>query len=190
VDDRGLLGDSSGGGGSAPAGLANAASVAITGGTIAGVTVSTSTLSSPTITGTVNGVTQAGQGLPVIVARGRATAQTAAVASVATVTVGAADASFEVSGNILITASTTHGIFLQVTYTDEGNTARTMNIPLGALGGTFSTNAANAAGAVPHAGAVVTIRAKAATAVTVLTSGTFTSVTYNVDAVIKQVATT
>jgi len=61
---------------------------------------------------------------------GRSTAQTAAVASVATLTVGGADATYLVSGNVLITTSSGELFSLQVDYTDEGNTSRTATIPL------------------------------------------------------------
>lgn len=169
-----------GGGTFGGAGTVIAGTASLTGGTIANVTTS----------GTLEGVTQAGQGLAVIVARGRSAAQTAAVASICTFTVGAADASFEVAANLLITASTTFQIFVSATYTDEGNTARTMNLSLIALGGAATTNAGNAAGAVPYASCPQMIRCKAGTVITLLTSGTFTTVTYNVEGVIKQVATT
>lgn len=141
----------------------NPANVGITGGTISGVT-----------------------GVPVIVASGRATAQTAAAANIINYTVGASDTSFLVASSLLITASTTFSIFVNVTYTDEGNTSRTMNMSLNQLGGTETSNAGNVAGAVPYSGGPVYIRAKAGTAITVQTSGTFTSVTYNVEARLVQ----
>jgi len=55
-----------------------------------------------------NSVATVGWGVPAIYGRGRSTAQTAAVASVATYTVGAADGSFFVSANILVTTATLH----------------------------------------------------------------------------------
>lgn len=139
--------------------------VAITGGTIAGVT-----------------------GVPVIVAQARATAQTAAKASLISYTVGAADTSYEVSGNVLVTASTTHTFVESVTYTDEGNTSRTLNLTFTLVsGGSPGTSIANANGAVPYMGLVQQIRAKAGTTITFQTTGTFTSVTYNVEGVLKQI---
>jgi hypothetical protein len=97
-----------------------------------------------------------------------------------------------VSGNVLVTTSTTHSFSIDVTYTDEGNTARTMILPIQQLGGTFATGGliTNALGTGPYESAVLHIRAKAATAITVRTSagGTYTTVTYNVDGAIKQIA--
>lgn len=128
-------------------------------------------------------------GIPVIRAYGRATAQAAANASVATFTVGAVDGSFDVSANVLVTTATTHSFAVNVAYTDEGNTARTT--PFGfCLAGSFSFTGtiANAAGAIAYVGLPYAIRAKAATAITITTTGTFTTVAYNVEGLIKQTA--
>lgn len=134
------------------------------------------------------GITAVGLGNPVIVANGRATAQAAANASISTFTVGAADGSFEVSANLNATVVTTLATTLTCTYTDESNTARTMILPIQQLSGSFI-----AAGAITGVGAwetpVMHIRAKAATAITILTSaGTFTGVTYTAEGIIKQTA--
>lgn len=136
---------------------------------------------------TVTVPTGTGNVLAVVVAQGRAAAQTAAVASVSTFTVGATDASFEVSANVLVTTSTNHNFTVTCTYTDEGNTARTLTLPFTLVAGSAIVNAvANANGAVPYMGIVQHIRAKAATAITVATTGTFTTVTYNVEGIIKK----
>ncbi|HXB11719.1 MAG TPA: hypothetical protein VNZ45_07020, partial [Bacteroidia bacterium] len=135
-----------------------------------------------------NNVATAGWGVPSIYGYGRSTAQTAAVASVATYTVGAADGSFIVSANVLVTTSTTHSFSVQMTYTDEGNTSRTVTFNVQQLGGTLVTSITNVTGASAYEGIPLHIRAKAATVITILTSGTFTSVTYNVEGVITQVA--
>lgn len=137
----------------------------------------------------LGGITSAGlTGVPVVVAVGRVTAQSAANASISTFTVGASDGSFEVSANMNVTASTTLITTLTCTYTDESNTARTMILPVTPLSGSFI-----AAGAITGAGAsvwetpVMHIRCKAATAITILTSvGTFSGVTYTAEGVIKQ----
>lgn len=120
---------------------------------------------------------------------GRSTAQTGAVATVKQITVGAADGSYVVSANVLVTASTTHAFTVTCTYTDEGNTSRTvtMNFSLVA-GGAFTTSIANANGAVPYMGMPLHIRCKAATTITIATTGTFTTVTYNVEGSIQQIA--
>lgn len=122
-----------------------------------------------------------------IVARGRSVAAAAAVPSVVAYTVGAADASFEVSANVLITTATAHSFNVTVAYTDEGNTARTATLNFSTVAGAISNAAiGNAGGAVPYLGVPIAIRCKASTSITVATSGTFTTVAYNVEATIAQ----
>ena len=135
-----------------------------------------------------NAVTTTGWGVPAIYATGRATAQTAAKASVATYTVGAADGSFIVSANVLVTTATTHNFTVTCAYTDEGNTARTLTFNFSSLAGVLATAIINTGGAVPYEGVPLHIRAKSGTAITVATTGTFTTVTYNVEASIIQVS--
>jgi hypothetical protein len=135
------------------------------------------------------GLTLAGSGLCAIVADTRSNAQTGAVASVATYTVGTSDHTFIVSANVLVTVATTHSFTVTCAYTDEGNTARTLTMAFLLVAGSAITNTiANAAGAVPYMGIPVQIRAKASTAITIATTGTFTTVTYNVEGLIVQVA--
>lgn len=135
--------------------------------------------------------TTAGYGVPAIVATARATAQVAVNASVATYT-PAADGTFEVSCNVNVTTSTTHSFSCDVTYTDENNNALTMILPMQQLAGSFVTGGliTNVTGTGPYESPVMHIRAKASTAITVRTSagGTYTTVTYNVGGVIKQIA--
>lgn len=133
-------------------------------------------------------VAAAGWGVPAIYAEARSTAQTAAVASVATYTVPATDGSFLVSANILVTTSSVHSFTATVAYTDEGNTSRTLTLQFSSLAGAFVTAIANAAGAVPYEGVPLHIRCKASTTITIATTGTFTSVTYNVEGMIAQIA--
>lgn len=119
----------------------------------------------------------------------RATVQTAANASVATYTVGAADSSFLVSANVLVTTSTLHSFTVTCTYTDEGNTSRVLTLQFSNLAGTFLTAIANAAGAVPYEGAPVCIRCKSGTTITIgSAAGTYTTVTYNIEGHIQQVS--
>jgi len=120
---------------------------------------------------------------------GRSVGATAAAASVATFTLGAADASFEVCANVLVTTATTHSFNVTVAYTDEGNTARTLTLNFSTLAGVISNAAiTNIGGAVPYEGTPLHIRCKASTAITVATVGTFTAVVYNCEANIKQIA--
>jgi len=118
----------------------------------------------------------------------RTLAQTAAVATVATRTVGASDASFEISANVLVTVSTTHNFTVTCSYTDEGGTARTITLNFSNLTGTIATTIVNTGGAIPYSGIPVQIRCQAASTITLATTGTFTSVTYNVEGVIKKLA--
>lgn len=142
-----------------------------------------------TTTATLTIPTGTGNAIPVVVAKGRSTAQTAAVASVSTFTVGAADGSFVVSANVLVTTSTTHNFTVTCAYTDEGNTARTLTLGFTQLSGaTLITAITNVTGAGPYESPVYHLRCKAATTITFATTGTFTTVTYNVEGIITQVA--
>ena len=136
----------------------------------------------------LGGVSSAGTfGVPVVVAVGRSTAQTGAVGSVSTVTVGGSDGTFEISANVNVTTSTTHNFTVDCTYTDEGNTARTLTLGFTQLSGaTFITAITNLTGAGPYESPVYHIRCKAGTAITFATVGVFTTVTYNAEGVIKQ----
>lgn len=134
-----------------------------------------------------NGIATAGWGVPAIYGSGRSTAQTAAVVSVATYTVGAADGSFEISANVLVTTATVHNFTVTCTYTDEGNTARTITLTFSNVGGTLLTAITNTGGTVPYEGVPLVIRAKASTAITIATTGTFTTVVYNVEGHIMQI---
>jgi len=112
-----------------------------------------------------------------------------AAATLVSVNVGPVDASFEVSANVLVTVSTTHSFGCQLQYTDEGNTVRTMFWDF-ATPSAYPSGAAaivNASGAVPYMGYTHYIRAKAGTTITIATVGTFTTVTYNAEAMIKQI---
>jgi hypothetical protein len=128
-------------------------------------------------------------GMPVIQAVGRATAQVAANANVVTYTVGAADGTFEASFDVLVTVATNHSFNVGLVYTDEGNTAR--NTAMGCQDtstGNYATAIVNTSGAIPWRGFVQQFRAKAGTTITLITQGTFTTVTYNVEGTIKQTA--
>lgn len=119
---------------------------------------------------------------PAIVAFGRFTAQTAAKATVATFT-PAADGTFEISGDITMTAFAAGAVRLQLNYNSEDNVGRALNVPL------WNANAwgITAGAADVWVGGPITIRAKAGVAIVLSTAGTFTTVTYNVDGLIKQV---
>lgn len=137
---------------------------------------------------TYNNIATTGWGVPAIYGTGRSTAQTAAVASVAAYTVGAADGSFEVSMNVLVTTSTLHSFNCELAYTDEGNTARVVTLQFSTIAGAFVTAITNAQGTVPYEGVPLHIRCKASTTITLRTqaAGTYTTVTYNAEGIIKQ----
>lgn len=118
---------------------------------------------------------------------GRVTGQTAANASIQTHTVGAADATFEVSANVLVTTSSAENFTVTVAYTDEGNTARTLTMPFSTLVGTMVAAINFANGTIPYAGSALHIRTKASTTITLATTGTFTGATYNVQSIIKRI---
>lgn len=117
---------------------------------------------------------------PQIVGSDRATGQTSAHA-LATYTVGASDTSFQVSANVLITTSTLHSFSVTCSYTDESNTARVLTLNFSQLTGAFVTTLTNALGASAYEGVPVHIRAKAGTTIIVQSTGTFTTVTYNLE---------
>lgn len=122
------------------------------------------------------------------VASGRVAAQTAAAASITTLTVGGSDSSYIVSGNVLVTAATTASFTMTCTYTDEGNTSRTLTLTFSQSTGTLLTAITNVTGTGAYEGVPLHIRCKASTTITFATTGTFTSVTYNAEAQITQIA--
>jgi hypothetical protein len=137
------------------------------------------------------GVTTAGHGLVVVKAFGRLTAQTGAILSLATCT-PTVDGTFEVSANVRVVTSTTYSFSVICAYTDEENVARSFALEFGMIGDPrplFSVIANTTGnGAAPYHGSVMHIRAKAGTAITISTTGTFTTVVYNAEAAIRRIA--
>lgn len=123
--------------------------------------------------------------VPSIVGNDRKTGLTASQA-LATYTVGASDASYEVSANVLVTTATLHSFTCTCTYTDEGNTSRTLTLNFSTIAGAITPTIANAGGALPYEGVPLHIRCKAGTTIIIATTGTFTTVTYNLEERIKQ----
>jgi hypothetical protein len=136
-----------------------------------------------------NNIATAGWGVPAIYGYGRATAQAAANASVATYTVGAADGSFIVSANVNIVTVTACSFTVTVTYTDETNTVRTATFTFTLLA-TQLTTITNVTGTGAYEGLPMHIRAKAGTAITIASAagGTYTTVSYNIEGMIAQIA--
>jgi hypothetical protein len=134
----------------------------------------------------VSGVVRSGvAGLfsPVVAASGRTVGASAALPSVAAFTIGASDASFLVSMNILITAWTAGTVSGVVTYTDEGGTARSLTLNFSAITGVLATTA-GAAGAFE--GVPLAIRVKAATVITCTTTVSIFTGVYNCEAYLTQ----
>lgn len=123
---------------------------------------------------------------PAIRSTGRLAAQTAAQ-TLASYTAQAADGTYAVSANINVTTATAHNFTVTVTYTDETNTSRTLTLGFTQLSGaTLLTAITNITGAGPYESPVYHIRVKASTAITIATTGTFTTVTYNGEGAIRQ----
>lgn len=121
-----------------------------------------------------------------VVKYNRDDAATAAIPALLAYSVGVDDESLEVSCNVLVTTATSHGFTVTCSYTDEGGTSRTATLNMQILSGSIVTSIANADGAIPHMGLPTHIRAKGGTTVTIATTGTFTTVTYNIEAIIKK----
>lgn len=120
---------------------------------------------------------------------GQALAQAAANAGFCSHQVGNADALFRVAANVLVTTATTHSFNVECAYTDHGGTARTLILSFTLVAGAaIVVLVANGAGAVPHHGIPVVIRAKANTTITLRTAagGTYTTVVYDVAGFIEQ----
>lgn len=142
--------------------------------------------------GGVNGIVASGTvGVPVVVASGRTVGAVAAVASVSTYTVGASDASFEVSANVDVTTATAHTFTVTCVYTNEANVSQTLTLGFTQLSGaTFVTAITNVTGANSYESPVYHLRAKAGTTITVASAagGTYTTVVYNIEGIIKLTA--
>lgn len=135
-----------------------------------------------------NGVATQGNGVPSIYGYGRLTAKTSAQTNIAPYTVSNADGSYLISANVLITTSTLHNFTVTCAYTDESSTSRVLTLNFSQLTGTFVTAITNVTGAGAYEGVPVHIRAKINTAITISTTGTFTTVTYNVEGAITKIA--
>jgi hypothetical protein len=123
-----------------------------------------------------------------VVAAARVTGQTAANSNIVSFVVGGTDGTFHISMDASVTAASAISTSLNCSYTDDTNTSRVMIIPVAALAGNFLSGGLITATGVFES-AVMEIRAKAATTITLYTAtGTFTSVTYAAGGVISQMA--
>lgn len=122
---------------------------------------------------------------PTVQSTNRSTAQTGAKTLTA-FTVGGSDASFLVSANVNVTTSTAFSFSVTCSYKDETNTTRVLTLTFSNLAATFLTTITNVLGAGPYEGVPLHIRAKAGSTITIASSGTFTTVTYNIEQFIQQ----
>lgn len=127
-------------------------------------------------------------GTPVsTISNNRVTGQTAAATLPSYAVGGASDESLLVSANVLVTTATLHNFGVRLGYTDEGGTPRTVTMNFSTLAGALTPSITNAGGAVPYEGVPLHIRAQAGTNVTLSTAGTFTTTTYNFEAIINKI---
>lgn len=134
-----------------------------------------------------SGTAMVGVSGAIIAGKDRATGQTGAK-SLATFTVGGSDSSYLISANILVTTATLHSFTCTCSYTDESNTSRVVTLNFSTLAGALTPTIANAGGAAPYEGVPLHIRCKAGTTIILATTGTFTTVTYNFEEMITQIA--
>jgi len=112
---------------------------------------------------------------------GSATAQTTTNSNVVQVTVGASDGTYLIGASVLCTTYASGNLNITIAYTDVlGNS---ITLP---LNGHFTSGyGVNVSGTGNFEGQAIQIRAKAATTVTITTTGTF-SLTYNIYGSITQ----
>jgi hypothetical protein len=128
-------------------------------------------------------VNTAGLGIPAIYAEADLFAQAASVASIATYT-PVAEGTFRITVGINVTVVVVGGV-IEVTYTDHNAVAQTDKIPIAPTGtGTFTAGAFTT---VDRWTGEIYIRAKTTTAIVVKTVS-YVSGTYDVSALIEQVA--
>lgn len=173
------------------AGAVNPASGSTLTGTSLASGIVSSSLTSTGKIATYNTVAQTGNGVISIPGYGRPSAgQTAAVASVATFT-PAADSTFLVSANVAVTTATLHNFTVTCAYTNEASASVTLTLAFTQVtGSTLLTAITNVTGVGSYEGITYHIRAKGGTAITIATAagGTYTTVAYNVEGMISQVA--
>jgi hypothetical protein len=134
-----------------------------------------------------NGITTAGIGSTTVYSAPRTVAATNATTSLTAYTTPAADSSYHISANVLVTATTAAAMTVTCTYTDEGNTSRTLTLGFTQLtGATIISSITNVTGTGPYEGLTYHIRCKAGSTITFATAGTVTGITYNVEALVEQ----
>lgn len=134
------------------------------------------------------GLTTAGNGVGSIVSAGRGVAISSALDTNRCTFTPAADGSFLISDNILVTtAGAATNMNGTITFKSEDGTARSVAVVWQLAAGGTVTNVTTATGTVPYMGYPVQIRAQAATAITVSTTGTQSTAVYNHECEITQI---
>ncbi len=138
---------------------------------------------------TYKNIATTGWGVPAIYGYARPAAGQTAAVTFATYTVGATDGSFLISANVNVTVSTLHNFTVTCTYTNESNVGQVYTFGFNQLIGTTTISAiTNVTGVNSYESPVTHIRCKASTSITIASTGTFTTVTYNGEGSITQIA--
>jgi len=136
-----------------------------------------------------NGIPTVQYGLPPIVAYERRVGQIAALTGLASYSVpAAADVTLLATFEIMVTVSGTHSFQTNLIFTDTGGTGRTIQLDSAGVNAQYDVQVGQAQGAVPYCGRLYSVRCKAGTTVSFTTTGTFTSVTYEMSGTFLQVA--
>lgn len=138
---------------------------------------------------TYNNLTTTGNGVPSILQSGRGTAITSSLDANRCTFTPAADGTFEVWDYILVTtAGAATNMNGTITFKTEDSSARSVAVVWQLAAGGTVTNVLTAAGTVGYYGIPIIIRAQAATAITVSTTGTPSTAVYNHECSIHQIA--
>lgn len=136
-----------------------------------------------------NSINTAGWGVPAIYGSGRLTGQTNVITNIVSYTVGGSDGTFEISGDVLATNSTSYTFMEMVDWTDEAGTSRSTGLMFTGPGISGVTATLSNTNGPSFEGLPLTIHAKAGTTIKLHTNaGTFTTVTYNIEGFIKQIS--
>jgi hypothetical protein len=155
--------------------------------TVPGTSTLTGNVTQTAKTTTYNGVATAGIGTETVYSAPRSTAVTNTTASLAAYTTPAVDSSYDISANVNVTATTAAAMTVTCTYTDEGNTSRTLTLGFTQLlGSTIISSITNVTGTGPYESLHYHIRCKASSTITFATAGTVTGITYNIEATAAQ----
>jgi len=109
----------------------------------------------------------------------------AATISTAAYVASTGDTSYEVSANVLVTTYSSGTFTVTCSYTDDSGTSRTLTLNFSNSAGTIGTAIA---AADAFTGLFQHIRCKGGTTVTIASTGTFTSLTYNIGASLRRLA--